>query len=105
MKLNVIKTEYCEFLKHQSTLDLNIEILIENTILKRTRNPKLLGVTLDEKMTFQDHVNAVELKAQKMLSALGILGKRERIEPANIVGLYKSLSMLHRCGSQESTKY
>ena len=72
-------------------LDLNIEILIENTILKKTRNPKLLGVTLDEKMTFQDHVKAVELKAQKMLSALRIFGKRERIEPANIVKLYKSI--------------
>ena len=91
MKLNVIKTEYCVFSKDQSMLDLNIEIKMDNFILKRTRKPKLLGVTLDEKLTFQDHVKAVEIKAQKMLSALRILGKTERIEPANMVRLYKSI--------------
>ena len=72
-------------------LDLNIEIKMDNFILKRTRKPKLLGVTLDEKLTFQDHVKAVEIKAQKMLSALRILGKTERIEPANMIRLYKSI--------------
>ena len=56
MKLNVIKTEYCVFSKDRSMLDLNAEIKMDNTILKRTRKPKLLGVTLDEKLTFQDHV-------------------------------------------------
>ena len=86
MKLNVIKTEYCVFSKDQSMLDLNIEIKMDNFILKRTRKPKLLGVTLDEKLTFQDHVEAVEIKAQKMLSTLRILGK-----PANMVRLYKSI--------------
>ena len=91
MKLNILKTEYCIFSKEQSMLDLDIEIKIDNTNLKRTRKPKLLGVTLDEKLTFQEHVKIVERKAQKMLSALRILGKTERNVPTNMVRLYKSI--------------
>ena len=62
-----------------------------NTILKRTRTAKLLGVTLDERLTFQEHVKTVELKAQKVLSALRILGKTEKIDPAHMERLYKSI--------------
>ena len=70
LKLNILKTEYCIFSKDQRILELDIELRMANTILKRTRTPKLLGVTLDERLTFQEHVKTVELKAQKVLSAL-----------------------------------
>ena len=91
LKLNILKTEYCIFSKDQRILELDIELRMANTILKRTRTPKLLGVTLDERLTFQEHVKTVELKAQKVLSALRILGKTEKIDPANMVRLYKSI--------------
>ncbi|MEW8548699.1 MAG: reverse transcriptase family protein, partial [Candidatus Thiodiazotropha sp.] len=91
MKLNIQKTEYCIFSKDQRVLDLDTEIKMANTPLKRTRAPKLLGVVLDEKLTFQEHVKTVEMKAQKVLSALRVLGKTEKIDPVNMVRLYKSI--------------
>ena len=87
LKWNIRKTEYCFFSNDQRILELDIELRMANTILKRTRTPKLLGVTLDERLTFQEHVKTVELKAQKVLSALRILGKTEKIDPANMVRL------------------
>ena len=53
------------------------------SLLKRNRKPKLLGVIVDEKLTFQAHVKSVKVKAQKMLSALRILGKTEKVDPDN----------------------
>ena len=91
MKLNVQKTEFCIFSKDQQILDMDIGMKMANTKLKRTRDPKLLGVILDEKLTYQEHIKAVEVKAQKVLSALRILGKTERIEPRNMVRLYKCI--------------
>ncbi|MEW8546772.1 MAG: reverse transcriptase family protein, partial [Candidatus Thiodiazotropha sp.] len=91
MKLNISKTEYCIFSRDQTILDQQTEIRMANTILKRTRNPKLLGVILDERLTFQDHVKMVEHKAQKVISSLNILGRTEHIDPVNMVRLYKSI--------------
>ena len=53
------------FPKTQTVLDQQTEIKMAETLLKRNRKPKLLGVILDEKLTFQDHVKSVEVKVQK----------------------------------------
>ena len=50
-----------------------------------------MGVFLDKKLTFQDHVKSVEVKAPKILSALRILGKTEKIDLGNMVRLCKSI--------------
>ena len=91
MKVNIDKTEYCIFSKDPEILDMDIEIRMADTILKRTRTPKLLGVVLDEKLTFQEQIKTVEVKAQKVLSALRVLGKTEKIDPTNMIRLYKSI--------------
>ena len=82
---------YCIFSKDPEILDIDIEVRMADTILKRTRTPKLLGVVLDEKLTFQEHIKTVEVKAQKVLSALRVLGKTEKIDPTNMIRLYKSI--------------
>ena len=64
-KINDEKTEFCIFSRDQSVLDQELEVKMTNTKLKRTRSPKLLRVILDEKVTFHEHVQMVELKAQK----------------------------------------
>ena len=91
MKLNIQKTEFCIFSKDQEMLDKDIELRMANKSLKRTGAPKLLGVILDEKLTYQEHIKTVERKAQKALSVLRILGKTERIDPENMVRLYKCI--------------
>ena len=39
MKINIDKTEYCIFSKDPEILDMDIEIRMADTILKRTRTP------------------------------------------------------------------
>ena len=70
---------------------MDTAIRMANTLLKRTRKPQLLLMILDEQLTFHEHVKATEMKAHKVLSALRILGKTEKIEAANMVRLYKSI--------------
>ena len=106
MKINIDKTEYCIFSKDPEILDMDIEIRKTDTILKRTRTPKLLGVVLDEKLTFQEHNKTVEVKAQKVLSALRVLGKTQKIDPTNLIRLYKSIVVPQlEYGSQGNVNY
>ena len=67
--------------------------LVFGQLLKR--NVKLLGVILDKKLTFQSHIEAVEKKALKALGALMMVGKTEKINPANMIKLFKSLVVPH----------
>ena len=83
------KQSIAYFQRTKKKLDMDIEIRMADTILKRTRTPKLLGVVLDEKLTFQENIK--EVKAQKVLSALRVLGKTEKIDPTNMIRLYKSI--------------
>ena len=89
MKVNIDKTEYCIFSRDQTVLNRTCEIKMTNKILKRSKNPKLLGVTFDERLTFSEHIKNLELKTQKTISALRTLGRTEHIEPDSMVKLYK----------------
>ena len=69
ININTDKTEYCIFsrLKQHpghAILKLNYKIL------KYNRNPKLLGVTLDEKLNFGQHILNIEWKAGNSLGML-----------------------------------
>jgi len=90
MKLNVDKTECCLFRKNTKE-DQNISFTIKGQSLKRVHNTKLLGVILDEKLTFNEHIQQIEAKAAKALGLLHYAGKAERITPENMTKLYRSL--------------
>ena len=68
---------------------------LQGKALKCTEEVKLLGVILDKKLTFQSHIEAVEKRASKALGALMMVGKTEKINPANMIKLYKSLVVPH----------
>ncbi|MEW8544656.1 MAG: reverse transcriptase domain-containing protein [Candidatus Thiodiazotropha sp.] len=91
MKVNVDKTEYCIFSREQTVLNGSCDIKMTNQVLKRSRSPKLLGVTFDEKLTFSEHIKNVELRAQKTVSALRTLGRTEHIDPENMIKLYRCI--------------
>ncbi|VDI25109.1 Hypothetical predicted protein, partial [Mytilus galloprovincialis] len=52
--------------KHPGT----VHLVLGNQPIKYNPNPKLLGVTLDEKLTFSEHINIIEKKAGKSLGIL-----------------------------------
>ena len=74
-----------------------IEIRIQDSILTKVSTVKFLGVTLDENLTFDDHVKNVTTKISKSVSVMRRLHCQL---PADImVKLYYSLvySHLHLC--------
>ena len=58
---------------------------MEGQLLKYNPNPKILGVTLDEKMKFKIHIESVERKAVRSLELLRKIKERE------VLQLYKAL--------------
>ncbi|CAG2213930.1 unnamed protein product [Mytilus edulis] len=63
ININTNKTEYCIFSrnkKHPGT----VHLVLGNQPVKYNPNPKLLGVTLDEKLTFSEHINIIEKKLE-----------------------------------------
>jgi hypothetical protein len=47
-----------------------VEIYLHNKLLAQVNSIKYLGIIFDDKMTFRDHVNHVEEKCTKLISAL-----------------------------------
>ena len=93
MKLNTGKTECVLFTRDPNHTVPSVEL--QGKALKCTEEVKLLGVILDKKLTFQSHIEAVEKRASKALGALMMVGKTEKINPANMIKLYKSLVVPH----------
>ena len=70
-----------------------IDIKIRESILTKVSTAKFLGVTLDENLTFKDHVNKVTSKISK---SVGIMRRLHCQLPANVVvKLYYSLVYSH----------
>ena len=63
--------------------------------VKRTDSSKLLGVILDEKLSFQKHIDAIERKVTKTAASLAIVGRSEQISAENMLKLYKSIVLPH----------
>ena len=85
MKVNLNKTEFCVFSRATQILEGDVSLTVSNIHLRRSSNPKLLGVVLDEKLQFTQHIRYVQKRALKSLNALLKMGKTEKISPANMV--------------------
>jgi hypothetical protein len=72
LTLNIPKTNYLLFFnqKPNTTKKVIFTVKINNTLLTRTLAATILGVTLDQHLTFQDHIKKVK---SKLSSALFIL--------------------------------
>jgi hypothetical protein len=69
ININADKTEYCIFFRLKQHPGHTI-LKLNYKILKYNRNPKLLGVTLDEKLNFGQHILNIERKAGNSLGML-----------------------------------
>ncbi len=47
-----------------------IKVNIDNTVLSPSSNIKILGVTIDERLTFNEHMNIICSNAAKQLNAI-----------------------------------
>ena len=89
LSLNVSKTSYMI----TSIQKIALDIKIRESILTKVLTVKFLGVTLDENLTFKDHVNKVTSKISKSICVMRRLHCQLR---ANVmVKLYYSLVYSH----------
>ena len=85
LSLNVSQTSYMIICNQKNSFDIKIL----ESILTKVSIVKFLGVTLDENLTFMDHVNKVTSKISK---SVGVMRRLHCRLPANVmVKLYYSL--------------
>jgi hypothetical protein len=58
LSLNIVKSEYMIIGSVQRIKNLSMEpsLFIENVKLKRVKHKKILGVTVDENLSWHDHI-------------------------------------------------
>ena len=72
IKLSILKKEFCIFSLHKQVLEeaRNYIFEIDGQKVKYNPTPKILGVTLDEKLKFEMHTEQLERKASKTMALL-----------------------------------
>ncbi|KAL5253023.1 hypothetical protein ACHWQZ_G015697 [Mnemiopsis leidyi] len=92
LSLNVKKTCYMIF--SRARLDLNnFTISIDNTILERKTSARFLGVIVDEKLSWAEHIKAVKVK---MTRYIGIMHKIKGYLPVTArLQIFQSLVQSH----------
>ena len=93
MKISLCKTEVTLF-QAEETCDnssKNNLCKIDGSKLKYNSNLKLLGITLDEKLNFQEHVNRTEKKASRALQIIREVKGISKISTKKLINLYVTL--------------
>ena len=93
LKISIVKTEFCVFSMINQVLEEArlYTMKLEGQDIKYNPTPKILGVTLDEKMKFDIHKEQVERKALKSLDLLRRLKETEVVNTKCMIQLYKAL--------------
>ena len=90
ININVDKTEYCIFSRsriHPGRANLSFG----NKQLKYNPNPKLLGVTLDERLTYSQHILSIEKKTAKSIGMLRGIKGIGNIKTKFLIQIYSSM--------------
>ena len=74
LSLNIAKSNYMLFTNKK--VSSNIRICIENKCIARVTNTKFLGITLDEKLCWKEHIMAIKKKISR---GIGILNKARKV--------------------------
>ena len=93
IKLSILKTEFCIFSLDKQVLEeaRNYIFEIDGQKVKYNPTPKILGVTLDEKLKFEMHTEQLERKASKTMALLRKVKETEVLSTRCMLQLYKAL--------------
>ena len=93
IKLSILKTEFCIFSLDKQVLEeaRNYIFEIDGQKVKYNPTPKILGVTLDEKLKFEMHIEQLERKASKTMALLRKVKETEVLNTRCMLQLYKAL--------------
>jgi ribonuclease HI len=91
MNVSMAKTEVCLFGRKLPQDLAKPVVKMDNNILPYNPNPRILGLHLDEELSFEMHISNVERKANKALSLLRIVKGTEKITTKRLLQFYKAL--------------
>ena len=92
MNISIEKTEICLFTRSNLGVDSSsLEVQLNGKDIPYNPNPKILGLHLDESLTFQNHIKRTEQKANKVIGVLRQIKHVEKINTCKLLQLYKSL--------------
>ena len=90
LSLNAKKTNYMIFKKQRNLqINTNIDILIDSTILEKSNTVKFLGIYIDDKLTWQDHIEHCRKKMSSGVYALN--ATKHLLSQSNLKIIYYSL--------------
>ena len=89
--LNIIKTEFMIIGSTQNVLKFGnlIAIRIDNQLIKRVAHVKYLGIIVDDRLTWKEHVDYISKKISRNLGA--IERSRQCITVDSTIALYRTL--------------
>ncbi|VDI02236.1 Hypothetical predicted protein [Mytilus galloprovincialis] len=90
INLSIEKTEFCVFSRNGMTKE-HIKIMLQGKELKYNPNPKIVGLTLDEKCNFNKHIDTVEQKAQKSLGIIRNIKGIAKVSTKILIQIYQSI--------------
>ena len=90
LSLNVKKTKYIVF-GGENIINNNSELFIYNNVITKVHYSKVLGIIIDEKLKWQEHINAV---ANKVSKSLGVIYKMKTALPVSILPMLYSTLIL-----------
>ena len=72
LPLNLTKTHCIVFSSKRKYVDVNLtdQVLIDDVPLNRVSSAKFLGVTLDEKLNWNEHVSCIKKKVSKSIGVI-----------------------------------
>jgi hypothetical protein len=88
--MNFEKTENCIFSRTGMIKD-NISISLNRKSLKYNPTPKIVGLTLNEKLKFSSHINILEQKVSRTVGILRQIKGIAKISSRNLIQIYQSL--------------
>ena len=93
MKVSMEKTEICIFSLINEILEeaRAVEIMVGGRKIKYNTCPKILGVTLDEKLKFDKHIEIMEKKVHRALELLRKVKEAEGITQKCMLQLYHAM--------------
>ena len=92
LSLNVKKTCYMIFSRARLNLD-RFTISIDNTVIERKTHARFLGVIVDEKLSWVEHIKAIKAK---MARYIGVMYKLKRLLPVSArLQVFQSLVQSH----------
>ena len=111
MQANPSKFQFIFLCPSKITENVGSSLPIYDTNIERTNSVKLLGVNIDDKLAFKEHVNGLHKKASRQLNAFKRISKNLQVQERELVynsfvsSIFSFCPLVwHFCGKTESRR-